>query len=119
MVFKIENYLALREATEQFCTFLIEKKVDEERAFDCKLIVYELIGNVLKHSGGNATFHGEIEGEVIRLKIGAEKPFCPPNMAACADVFAEGGRGLFLVQKLCKEQVFTDEGELIITIKSK
>lgn len=119
MIFKIENYLALREAAEQFTAFLIEKKVDEERAFDCKLIVYELIGNVLKHSGGNATLYGEVEDGLIRLKIGAERPFCPPNTAVCADVLSESGRGLFLVQKLCEEQAFTTEGEWIITIKSK
>ena len=91
MIFKIENYLALREAAEQFTAFLIEKKVDKERAFDCKLIVYELIGNVLKHSGGNATLYGEVEDGLICLKIGAERPFCPPNTAVCKN---RGGKAL-------------------------
>ncbi|MBQ7913006.1 MAG: ATP-binding protein [Clostridia bacterium] len=119
MIFKIENYLALREATDRLCAFLLAEKVDEERAFDCKLIVYELIGNVLKHADGGATLYGEVSDGLVRLKLVAAKPFCPPNTTACADVFAEQGRGLFLVEKLCEEQTFTSEGEWIITIKSK
>lgn len=119
MIFKIETYLALREAMDEFCAFLLAEKVTEERAFDSKLVVYELIGNVLKHSGGGATLQGEIQDGLVRVKIVAEKPFCPPNSTSCAEVFAEGGRGLFLVDKLCEEQIFTPNGELIITIKCK
>ena len=119
MIFKIENYPALRAAAEEFCAFLRTEKVEEERAFDCKLVVYELLGNVLKHSSGGATLHGEVVDGAVRLKIVAEKPFCPPSTAVCADVFSEHGRGLFLVNKLCAEQTFTPDGEWIIVIKSK
>ena len=50
MVFEIENYLALRKAMDEFCNFLLAEQVEKERVFDSKLAVYELIGNVLKHS---------------------------------------------------------------------
>ena len=73
MIFEIENYLALRKAMDEFCDFLLAEQVEKERVFDSKLAVYELIGNVLKHSGGSATLHGEIVEERIRLKIVAEK----------------------------------------------
>lgn len=119
MKFEIENYLALREAMDAFSAFLLAEKVDKGRVFDSKLAVYELIGNVLKHSNGGAILYGDIEGDFIRLKIVADKPFCPPNQTVCADVFAEHGRGLFLVDKLCEERVFTPDGELIIMIKTK
>lgn len=119
MIFEIENYLALRKAMDEFCDFLLAEQVEKERVFDSKLAVYELIGNVLKHSGGSATLHGEIVEERIRLKIVAEKPFCPPDTTNCADVFSENGRGLFLVDKLCEERIFTPQGELIIIIKTK
>lgn len=119
MVFRIENYLALREAMDEFCAFLLAEKVDKERVFDSKLAVYELIGNVLKHSGGSATLQGEIKDGLVRLKIVATKPFCPPNKTVCADVLSENGRGLFLVDKVCEERIFTQDGELIITIKTK
>ena len=119
MIFEIENYLALREAMEEFCKFLLAEDVDKERVFDSKLAVYELIGNVLKHSGGSASLHGEVENGLVRLKIVASKPFCPPAQTTCVDVFSEHGRGLFLVDKLCEERIFTPQGELIITIKSK
>ena len=119
MVFDIENYLALRKAMDEFSAFLLAENVDKERVFDSKLAVYELIGNVLKHSGGSAKLHGEIADGKIRLKLIAEKPFCPPATANCADVYAENGRGLFLVDKLCEERNFTENGELIIIINTK
>lgn len=119
MKFEIENYSALRKAMDAFCAFLLAEQVDKECVFDCKLAVYELIGNVLKHSDGGATLYGEICEGFVRLKIVATKPFCPPTIAACADVLSEHGRGLFLVDKLCEEQIFTPDGELIITIKIK
>ena len=119
MIFEIENYLALRKAMDEFCDFLLAEQVAKERVFDSKLAVYELIGNVLKHSGGSATLQGEIVEERIRLKIVAEKPFCPPDTANCADILSENGRGLFLVDKLCEERIFTPQGELIIVIKTK
>ena len=119
MVFEIENYLALREAMERFCEFLLAEQVDKERVFDSKLAVYELIGNVLKHSGGSAQLHGEVENGLVKLKIVASKPFCPPTQTMCADVLSEHGRGLFLVDKLCEERIFTAQGELIITIKTR
>lgn len=119
MKFEIQNYLALREAMDKFCAFLLAEKVEEERVFNCKLAVYELIGNVLKHSGGGAALYGEISNERITLKIVAEKPFFPPNTTVCADVFEEHGRGLFLVDKLCEERSFTPDGALIIVMKTK
>ena len=63
--------------------------------------------------------NGEILNERITLKIAAENPFFPPNTTVCADVFAEHGRGLFLVDKLCEERSFTPDGEMIIVIKTK
>ncbi len=119
MKFEIENYPALCKAMEEFCAFLRAEKVNDERVFDCKLAVYELLGNVLKHSDGGATLYGEMLDGCVRLKLVARHPFCPPNTAACADVLSEHGRGLFLVSQLCEEQIFTSDGELILTIKTK
>lgn len=119
MRFEIANYDALRDAMDEFCAFLLAEQVNEERVFDCKLAVYELVGNVLKHAGGSAVLHGGVADGLIRLKIVTTKPFCPPNEPVCADVFSEHGRGLFLVDKLCVERSFTPDGEWLISIKAK
>ena len=119
MRFEIKDYPALRSAMDEFCAFLLAEKVCEERVFDTKVAVYELIGNALKYSGGGAVLCGEAEGEHITLTIKADKPFCPPNETVCADVFAEHGRGLFLVDKLCEKRTVAPDGTLIILIKTK
>ena len=76
MIFEIENYHTLKSAVEELCNFLFENDVPVDRVFDSKLAAYELLGNVLKHSGGSAKLQGGITEEFVELKILAEKAFC-------------------------------------------
>ena len=48
MVFEIENYETLKNAVDELCEYLALHTVAEERIFDSKLVVYELLGNVLQ-----------------------------------------------------------------------
>lgn len=117
MIFEIENYHTLKRAVEELCDFLFENDVPVDRVFDSKLAAYELLGNVLKHSGGSAKLQGGITEEFVELKILAEKTFCPPSKGECSDVYSEHGRGLFLVDSVCAERVFHDDGSIVIKIK--
>lgn len=120
MIFEIENYQTLRRAVEELCAFLSEKNVPSDSIFDSKLALYELLGNVLKHSGGSAKVHGGIANGYVELKILAEKTFCPPPKcegATCADKYSEHGRGLFLVDSVCAERDMTEDGGIFIKIK--
>lgn len=117
MIFEIKSYQTLKRAVEELCDFLSEKNVPVEQVFDSKLAAYELLGNVLKHSGGSAKLHGGITEEFVELKILAEKAFCPPDKAKCSDVYSEHGRGLFLVDSVCAERVFHEDGSIVIKIK--
>lgn len=117
MIFEIENYESLRRAVDRLCAFLSEENVPEERIFDSKLVAYELLGNVLKHATGGAKFCGEIYGEYVQLKIHGSQGFCPPRRGNCADVYAENGRGLFLVDSVCAERICTDDGGIVVRIK--
>lgn len=120
MIFKIEDYQTLRNAVEELCAFLSEENVPSDSIFDSKLALYELLGNVLKHSDGGAQLYGEIVNGYVELKIAAEKTFCPPpkrNGTACADKYSEHGRGLFLVDSVCAERDTTAEGDIFIKIK--
>ena len=49
--------------------YLEESDIPEENVFDSKLVVSELVGNVLRHSDGVASLEGEIQGEFIELKV--------------------------------------------------
>ncbi|MBQ9713800.1 MAG: hypothetical protein IJV83_00585 [Clostridia bacterium] len=119
MIFEIENYVTLKSAVKEFCDVFNQKNIPSERIFDSKLVVYELLGNVLKHSGGSAKLAVELLQEYIELKIMAERVFCPPQKGKCAEVFSEHGRGLFLVDSVCTERTFTEDGGILVRIKIK
>lgn len=119
MIFEIENYLALKSAVEELCEYLALNKVADERIFDSKLVVYELLGNVLQHSGGGAKLALELLQEYIELKVMAERVFCPPEKGECAEVTAEHGRGLFLVDSVSAQRAFTEDGGILVRIKIK
>lgn len=117
MTYEIENYELLRHATEEFCGFLSDANVPMERIFDSRLVVYELLGNVLKHSNGKASLRYTITDGFVEVKILASVPYEPPKCPKCADVYAESGRGIFLVDSICHERVLTEDGVLIVRIK--
>lgn len=119
MIFEIENYVTLKSAVEELCDFLALNQVAEEHIFDSKLVVYELLGNVLKHSGGSAKLAMELLQEYIELKVLAERIFFPPEKGTCAEVFSEHGRGLFLVDSVSEDRTFTKDGGILVRIKIK
>ncbi len=117
MLFEIEGYPSLRRAVDELCDFLATQEVPLEQVFDSKLAAYELLGNVLKHSGGKAQLHGGVREGFIELKILAEKAFAPPTSSECSDVYSEHGRGLFLVDSVCAERLISEDGGIVIKIK--
>lgn len=119
MVFEIENYGTLKSAVKELCDFLALNEVADECIFDSKLVMYELLGNVLKHSGGGAKLALELLQEHIELKVLAERVFFPPERGTCAEVFSEHGRGIFLADSLSAERTFTEDGGILVRIKIK
>ncbi|MBQ8394150.1 MAG: hypothetical protein IJX49_01075 [Clostridia bacterium] len=116
MIFEIQSYESLRHSVEKLCEFLSSQSVAQQKIFDSKLVLYELLGNVLKHSEGGASLQGELVEGYVELRILAAKPFCPPEKGKCAEVYAENGRGWFLIDHLCAERIYTDKGEIFVRI---
>ena len=119
MLFKIENSAALKRAMEEFSAFLIESAVSQESVFDCKLVAYELLGNVLRHAKESAELLGEIDGGFVQLTIkqsGApfkyQKGTLPPAQS-------EHGRGLYLVDSVSAERIILPDGTTVVRIKIK
>ena len=115
MIVKIENYTSLKKALDALCEFLLMQEVEEERVFDSKLAACELLGNVLKHSEGSATLHGEVNGGFIELKILSDLPFLPTEIAL-PNLFSENGRGLFLTKSV-SEGIEPIHGGVLVKIK--
>jgi len=115
MIFEIQNYETLRQSVESLCDFLAAQRIAQQKIFDSKLVLYELLGNVLKHSEGGAKWSGELVNGHVELRIIAATPYAPPEKGACAEVYAEHGRGWFLIDHLCTERVYQN-GEIFIKI---
>lgn len=116
MTYEIINYATLRRAVDELCNFLFAQNVASDRVFDSKLVAYELLGNVLKHADGNAKLHFGLTPDFVELKITATELFFPVKRDSCSDVYAESGRGLFLVDQVA-ERFITEDGGMLIRIK--
>ena len=71
----------------------------------------------MQHSDGVASLESEIRGEFIELKVRSSVRFCPPEESRCSEVYAESGRGLFIVDNVCTERSFTEDGGIKVLIK--
>ena len=117
MIFEINNHLTMREALDEFCVYLTQNGVSPERVFDSKLVATELVGNVLRHSDGIANLCGELTEEFIELVVRSSIPFIPPTFSQKAELYAESGRGLFLVDSVCEERISTNDGGIKVRIR--
>ena len=117
MIFQIDNYLSLRKAIESVNQILLEHEVPAERVFDTRLVVSELVGNVLRHAKTAATLGVEINGGFVEMYVCSDVPFVPPTVSKKAEVFAENGRGLFLVDSVSEERSCTKDGQIRVRIK--
>lgn len=116
MIFEVKNCDTLRHAVDALTAFLFAENVSEGSIFDSKLVASELLGNVLQHANGQAKLHFEIKDGCVELRIVGKQNFVPTK-ATCSDVYAEHGRGLFIVQKYCEECVFSETDGIKVRIK--
>ncbi len=117
MIYKIKDMLAMRTAIAEFCAFLSREKVPENGVFNSRLTLNELVGNVLRHTDGEASFRGEIKDGFIELSVFSNRPFTPPKTTQRVDVYAEHGRGLFLVDSFCAERETIGDSGIFVKIR--
>lgn len=67
-----------------------------------ELILAELLGNVARHTPGNAFVRLEHANGTARLEVAYRGSPIESDGSEAPDVFAEGGRGLFLVRNLSR-----------------
>ena len=116
-VFQVKDLNALQAALDGLCQFLAEWKVDKEKAFDCKLVACELVGNVLKYADGKAGLRVEVLDGFARLKALSDSFFGLPEKIECSGLYAENGRGLFLVNTLCEGEITAEADGIVAKIK--
>ena len=114
---EIKTTEALQDASGRMERFLIAKSVSPERIFDCRLVVNELIGNVFRHSCGVARLRIQIKDGFVEVRVFSTVEYLPPIESSCSEVYAENGRGLYLVDSVCHERKFSN-GEILVRIKT-
>ena len=116
-LFEIKDYASLQTALDGLCQLLAEWGVAQEKTFDCKLVACELVGNVLKYGEGKAGLQVRFLGECVQVKALSESFFELPENIACSGLYAESGRGLFLVDAVTVERKLTESGDILVKIK--
>ncbi len=117
MWFEIKATEELKNATQAICRYLEENDVPKEKVFDCRLVVNELVANVLRHSEGTASVKGNIKEGCIEIFVRSTKVFIPPTVSECSPATAEGGRGLYLVDSVSVSRTVSPDGEIKVVIQ--
>ncbi len=114
MRFEIDSYASLRGALRTICEGM--GGVSESALFDCKLVIDELVSNVLQHGGGRAYLSVERQ-ERIRISVRGENAFRPPERSVLSPLNAERGRGLYLVDALVLSRTYSEEEGIVVLIE--
>ena len=117
MIIEVKNYQSMRAAIGDLCDFLQSQKVSENGLFHAKLVASELLGNVLLHSKASATLHGVLNNGFIELTVVSSVKYTPPEKSVRADVYAEHGRGLFLIDSVSVERWINETGDIVVKIE--
>ena len=119
MKYTVSDFESLHAAMDSFCDFLRDECVAEESIFDSKLVLSELVSNVLQHAKGTADITGEIVEGKIRLEVTADSSFRPPEKTALPeDDYADHGRGLYIVDKISESRATTARGGILVVIRT-
>lgn len=118
MKFEVGDFEMMETALHALCEFLAQQNIADDTVFDSRLISCELLSNVLQHSKGRAFFSGVIAGEYIEIQVDSTERYLPPEYTTCSDVYADSGRGLFLVDSLSDRRENTAAGGIKVYIKT-
>ena len=101
-----------------FADFLKSCDISDEDVFLSRLVSCELISNVIRHSGEEAQFEGELMPDKISITVTARsQSFIELNPSA-PDVLSESGRGLYIINAVSMNGIERgDGGKLTVCIK--
>lgn len=100
VTFKVSNLKNMNAELRAFADFLRSADVDDGDIFASRLVSCELITNVIRHSGEAAVFTGELLSDKILITVTAQSLEGLDLHPKLPDVFAESGRGLYIVKSI-------------------
>ncbi|MBE7088693.1 MAG: ATP-binding protein [Clostridiales bacterium] len=118
--FKVDNLKNMNAALKQFLDFLENRGVLEDDIFDSRLVSCELITNVIRHGNEEAHFEGGVSGDIIKITVkGGETDTVLQTPKLPADIFAESGRGLYIIKSICTGDIKAEGSAVTVKIKIK
>ena len=114
--FKVDNLKNMGSQLKTFVDFLRLSGADDEDIFASKLVSCELITNVIRHGGDEAEFTGTLSGDKITITVTAESFKGLDISRPAPDVFAESGRGLYIINSICSDIERGECGEIKVVI---
>ena len=116
--FKVDNLKNMKSELNAFCELLRGSGATDDDVFAGKLIACELITNVIRHGGDEAEFTGSVTGDKIVITVSAESLKGIDFKRPVPDVFAESGRGLYIIRSLCYGEIECGkDGEIRVYVK--
>lgn len=85
---------------------------DDDMLFNVKLVVYELVGNVLKHANHPASVRVALSEGHISVIVKGGDPLNESEQCNSPDLYSENGRGLCLVRHLTDSLQWKSNGSV-------
>lgn len=118
ITFKVDNLKNMNSELKAFVDFLRLSGANDDDIFASRLVSCELITNVIRHGGDEAEFTGTLTGDRIIITVSAESLKGVDVCGNPPDVFAESGRGLYIVKCISQGNVERGAGgEVRVEIK--
>lgn len=118
ITFKVDNLKNMNAELRAFAEFLRGCDVTDDDIFASRLVSCELITNVIRHGGDTAFFTGKLTCDGITITVAADSLKGLDVNGKAPDVFAESGRGLYIVKSFCCGEIERGEsGEVRVFIK--
>lgn len=103
ITFKVDNLKNMNAELKEFLDFLRTVGVCDDDVFASRLVSCELITNVIRHGGDEAQFTGKLNDKTIVITVSAESLKGVDLHRPAPDIFAENGRGLYIVKTFCRK----------------
>jgi anti-sigma regulatory factor (Ser/Thr protein kinase) len=105
ITFNVADLTKMNVALKDFLNFLEEENVSDDDVFYSRLVSCELITNVIRHFGETAYFVGRIKDDTIEIYVYSKSSGGELKSPTLPDVFAESGRGLYIINAICNGDI--------------
>jgi anti-sigma regulatory factor (Ser/Thr protein kinase) len=119
ITFEVDNLINMNGELQTFVDYLKKKDIQEDEIFDCRLVSCELITNVVRHCGEVAHFKARMSGNNIIISVSSKSSQGVVITPTLPDVFAESGRGLYIINAISGGDIKVVGNEIRVVIKIK